>query len=99
MNNPTNLTAELYRSPSRDKNEDKFGVLSGNQCICCMRPMKDVEVNYVHMNEDWKAVQDNVTDKNCKELTGANSQGLFPIGSTCEKKMPKGFIIYKSDKK
>lgn len=85
------LVADLYESPQRDKNEEKYGHLD-NQCICCMKPMKDGESKMVHMNTNWKAVENSVTEEECKELTGADSQGCFPIGNSCAKKMPKGFV-------
>lgn len=87
------LTTELYNSPQRDNNEEKYGTLSDNQCICCMKPMKEGELRVVHMNTDWVAVHKSVTEENCKELTGAESQGCFPIGNSCAKKMPKDFIL------
>ena len=85
------LTAELYESPQREKNEERYGDVD-NQCICCMKPMKDEESKMVHMNTDWKAVENSIDEDNCKELTGAESQGSFPIGNSCAKKMPKGFV-------
>ena len=87
------LTAELYESPSKDKNEEKYGHLS-NQCICCMKPMSedDKTAKSVHMNTDWKAVHTSVEEEDCEKLTGAESQGSFPIGNSCAKKMPKGFV-------
>ena len=44
------------------------------------------------MNENWVAVENSVTEENCKESTGADSQGCFSIGNSCAKKMPKGFV-------
>lgn len=89
-------TFPLYESPMRDKNEDKYGITAGNQCICCMKPMKEGETKTVHMNEHWVAVSNEVTEENCLELTGANSQGCFDIGNTCAKNMPSNFIIDKT---
>lgn len=86
------LTHPLYVSPSRKRNEQTYGQLSANQCICCLKPMKEGETKTVHMNEHWFAVNKEITETNCKELTGANSQGYFPIGNSCAKKMPKEFI-------
>jgi len=84
------LTAELYRSPMKDRNEDKYGY---GGCICCNKPMKETDCLYVHMNENWVALNPQfVTEENCLELTGANSQGCFPIGNDCAKKM-KGFVF------
>lgn len=87
------LTKELYESPMRERNLDKYGHAS-NQCICCGKPMSEkdlLEGYFVHMNTDWVAVNPQVvTDDNIIELTGAESQGCFPIGNDCAKKM-KGF--------
>ena len=88
------ITSELYESPHKERNEDKFGILDSKQCICCMKPMnEDENSKTVHMNENWVAVHNSVTDENCKELTGADSQGTFDIGNSCAKKMPKYFVI------
>ena len=84
-----NLTKELYESPIRERNIEKHGDMGG--CICCGKPMKEGEALHVHMNEDWVAVSNEVTEENCKELTGHNSQGYFPVGNSCAKKMGKKF--------
>lgn len=85
------LTKELYESPIRERNIEKYGE---DGCICCAKPMNEGESLYVHMNEGWMAVNHEVvTEENCKELTGSNSQGCFPIGNTCAKKMGKEFTF------
>lgn len=93
-NNMTNLslTKELYESPIRENNFEKYGHLS-EQCICCGKPMKEGESLMIHMNTNWLAVNPAiVTVENCLELTGAESQGCFPIGNSCANKM-KGFTF------
>lgn len=89
------LTKELYESPIRERNIDKYGEVS-NQCICCGRIMNKQEIDnalWIHMNEDWMAVNpDIITDDNIHHLTGAGSQGCFPIGNECAKKM-QGFTF------
>ena len=89
------LTKELYESPIRERNYEKYG---DDSCICCCRPMKDDEILSVHMNTDWKAVHVSVTEENCEELTGAESQGTFPIGKSCAKKMGKDFVKARKNK-
>lgn len=85
-----NLTKELYQSPQIEQNLEKFGHLS-EQCICCGKPMKDGEKLFVHLNTLGFAVNPEfVNETNCLELTGAESQGCFPIGNSCANKM-KGF--------
>ncbi len=87
------LTYPLYESPKREHNETLYGHLDGNQCICCMKPIKPGESLRVHMNTDWLAVHNTITEDQCETLTGATSQGTFSIGNSCAKKMPKDFII------
>lgn len=85
-------THPLYESPQKERNEEKYGTLAENQCICCMKPMALGETKMVHMNNAWLAVSNDVTEENCFELTGAKSQGCYNIGNSCAKKMPKNFI-------
>lgn len=88
--NKKQLTKELYESPMRDRNLERNGH-ADYQCICCMKLMKESECDtFVHMNTDWVAVHPDVTEDNCEELTGAETQGSWPIGKSCAKKM-KGF--------
>ena len=44
------------------------------------------------MNTNWLAVHPSITDEKCLEMTGAETQGMFPIGNECAKKM-KGYIL------
>jgi len=85
------LTTELYESPMKERNEEKYGLLV-EQCICCGKPMKEGPKLYVHMNTGWEAVHPSVSEKECEALTGYESQGCFPIGNDCAKKM-KGFTF------
>jgi hypothetical protein len=87
------FVSELYVSPLREQNEEKYGHLASPQCICCMKPIKTESPKRVHMNTAWKAVSNEVSEDNIKELTGAESQGCFEIGNDCAKKMPKNFIL------
>lgn len=88
--NKKQLTKELYESPMRERNLERNG-WADNQCICCMKLMKENECDtYVHMNTDWVAVHPDISVENCEELTGAETQGSWPIGKSCAKKM-KGF--------
>lgn len=87
------LTHPLYESPMKERNEEKYGTLAENQCICCMKPMRKGDTKLVHMNTNWLAVSNEVSEENCEKLTGAKSQGCFEIGNDCAKKMPKEFII------
>lgn len=89
MNNTktnTMNTKPLYESPMKERNEEKYGLLS-DQCICCGKPMKQGEKLYVHMNTNWEAVNPTIDELQCEQITGAESQGCFPIGNDCAKKM------------
>jgi len=88
-------TKTLYESPMKERNIEKYGEII-NQCICCGKPMKNGEKLYVHMNTDWLAVNPSIDENQCKELTGAESQGCFPIGNDCAKKMI-GFTFLSSN--
>lgn len=89
------LTKELYESPMRERNIHKYGLMT-EQCICCGKPMSENDpmgAYHVHMNTNWVAVNPKiVTEENIVELTGAESQGCFPIGNDCAKKM-KDFVF------
>lgn len=88
-----NKTTELYESPKRQQNENKYGILAGPQCICCMKPIETPKSAYsVHMNTDWLAVHPSISEDLCAAETGSESQGWFDIGPECAKKM-QGFVI------
>jgi len=80
------LTMELYVSPMLERNLDKYGQIS-DQCICCGKPMKPNNQLTVHMNTNWVAVHPSISEEKCLEMTSAESQGCFPIGNDCAKKM------------
>lgn len=82
---------ELYQSPKLDDNLEKYGHLT-NQCICCGKPMKEGEKLHVHINTDWFAVHPSIPTEDFEKYTGAKSQGFFPIGNSCAKKM-NGFTF------
>lgn len=89
-------TKELYESPMKYRNEDKFGVNS-DSCECCYKPTDEKTRKYVHMGTDWEAYNTNeVEDKNgITYIKGTNTQtqGFFAIGSSCAKKMGKSFVF------
>lgn len=83
-------TKKLYQSPDRERNLAKYGDNS-NSCVCCGRPLKEGPNKFVHMNTAWVAVNPHLKDEEVKEITGHESQGWFPLGPDCAKKMV-GFI-------
>lgn len=97
-----NPTMEIYESKQKERNLEKYG--HGHGCICCGKPMTDygtdyektyIEQYHIHMNIGGDAVHPTISDEDCEKLTGYESQGCFPIGNDCAKKM-KGFA-YKFD--
>lgn len=97
MKNLTNeiKTMELYVSPMKEKNMDKYGG-QANQCECCGRLMKESEYLTVAMGVDWLAYNTNqIETRNQVNYfigTDVEIQGIFPIGNDCAKKM-KGFTF------
>ena len=68
-------------SKDYDKNIERFGD-DGTNCFLCGK--KTNEKYFVHYTTDGNLV----TYKSNPE----NSQGVFPIGPICKKKLPKEFI-------
>lgn len=85
-----NTTKNLYESPMKEKNLDKYGYID-NQCICCGKPMKEGNKLIVHMGTDWLAYNTTnivlVDGVYMIEGTNTESQGFFEIGNDCAKKM------------
>ena len=90
--NETMNTFEFIQSENYRKNiqNSKYP----ETCVVCGKGIKDIDSSkYVHMNTDWKVVKSDISEEDCMRLTGAESQGCFPIGNDCAKKIPKNFII------
>lgn len=85
-------TYPLYESPNKVKNDNKYGTLSGNQCVCCGAPLPAGSTKMVHMNTNWKAVNIAILEEDVEAETGYESQGWFCIGNDCAKKMPSEFV-------
>ena len=81
-----NPTTELYQSPKKEQNNERYGE-HGLECVCCGRPMAAGIVKWVTMNTDWRAVRADIPEDDFEKVTGAPSQGMFPIGNECAKKM------------
>jgi hypothetical protein len=91
---------ELYVSPMRERNLDKYGE-DTNQCISCGKLMKDSDRKYVCMGTDWEAYNTNESEERdgIDYFVGTDTeiQGFFPIGNDCAKKM-KGFTFERDNK-
>lgn len=65
--------------------EYKFKV-DQEPCIICQRPMTITEkTKWIHMTTELEAVP--------QDYDGDDSQGCFPIGNDCCKKLPKHLIF------
>ena len=84
------LEHKLYESSMRERNIENGEF--ADQCICCGKRLKEDEAKFVHMNTNWMALNTKELPSNCFELYGFESQGAYPIGNSCAKKMPKIFI-------
>ena len=90
---PTQLEVPLYISPAFERNEKRFGNANSNEaCICCARPMKENEGKLIHMTIFHTALHNSIIEEADATALGFYSQGYFPIGNSCAKKMPKEFI-------
>ena len=85
MKNEQN-TKELYISPKANFRGFEY------ECVCCGRKLNENHNLFVHMNEDWIAVNPEIAEEDIAKVTGAESQGSFLIGNECAKKM-KGFTF------
>lgn len=85
------IEIDLYQSPVYEKNMRKYGERD-LQCVCCGKPMKEGDNKMVHMNTNWKAMNNTIKDHIDAYIYGLESQGYFFIGEECAKKMPKSFI-------
>ncbi len=56
----------------------------GDFCFCCGRKLGK-NVYLMHVNTDWQIV--------ARDYEGADSQGCFPIGSTCKNKFAADAIF------
>ena len=89
----SNLTTPLLYSPTREKNEYKYGYLSTPQCICCKKPLNEGTYYSVHMGTNCDLIDISVADVDVETLCGQESQGWFEIGKSCAKKFPSNFIM------
>lgn len=89
MNNATNtieaskLSLFKLQSPKYDDNIEKYGD-NANTCIMCGKRIKNIDdANYVHMLTSYEIIASFEDHK--------HSQGCFPIGSDCAKKLSSEF--------
>lgn len=80
---------EIPESTQLEKNLDRYGNKS-NSCICCGKPTN--QRYWINTVEGPGAIKSNVTDEDLEGL-GLHSQGSFPIGSECRKRLPKDYVI------
>jgi len=81
---PIDLPA--YDADKREANEARYRSNHVGTCIVCGRPLSRSQADngaWVHMSTDWQVISPDDTE--------ADSQGFFPIGSECAKKIPAGY--------
>lgn len=78
---------EIYESPKKEANEERYGNDS-DSCVCCAK--RTVGKYWIHANTNWRAIDTEETDN---LPSGMESQGFFPVGPSCKKKFPPSFIF------
>lgn len=78
------IPLEEVRSPKYDQNIEHYGDHI-NTCYICGKPIKEV-TKYVHYTTDGNIISYGGDDI-------ANSQGLFPVGNDCAKKLVISFVF------
>ena len=81
---------ELYESAKKEANLNRYGDDSSS-CVCCGK--KTNKEIFVHMDTNWMVVE-NTLDEDDLEKFGVESQGMFPVGPSCAKKVGKKFLHY-----
>lgn len=85
---------EAYESPMLERNIDKYG---HDGCYCCGKPMKNEDL-HIHLSTSGYFVANDTPEDFNDEVVG-ESQGCFPIGKACAKKLPSNFVIDFSKKR
>tara|TARA_R110002096_G_scaffold40682_6_gene110326 strand:- start:440 stop:724 length:285 start_codon:yes stop_codon:yes gene_type:complete len=62
-----------------------------DECICCKRPLNTKNKFVVHMATTWEMIHNDDPRLNDQEWINQNSQGCFPVGNTCAKKIGKNY--------
>lgn len=71
----------------QEKNINRTQKTTDNdECVCCKRPINNDGKFRVHMSTSWMMIHN---DNN--ELDDNESQGTFPVGNSCSKKIPKEY--------
>jgi len=80
---------DIPTSASYEKNLEKYG-WRDDTCICCGKPTSGKL--FINTVEGPEAVKADVTEEDLEAL-GLYTQGVFPIGSACAKKVGKAYLI------
>ena len=69
-----------------ERNENRaWRATDNDNCVCCGRPINNEDAFYVHMSTDWDMIHN---DANVRD---EDSQGCFPLGDGCAKKVHKDY--------
>lgn len=82
-----NINQWIFQIPLEDVQEDSYDEFGNPRpCICCGKEIKETKY-WVHMLTNGNLVS---SDEDFE-----NSQGFFPIGNACKKKLPNNFYFIK----
>lgn len=62
-----------------------------DECICCKRPLNSDNKFHIHMTTSGEVIHNEDSRVNDNTWLNDHSQGCFPIGNTCAKKIAKGY--------
>lgn len=74
---------KLPQSENYAANIKRYGEHS-DSCICCGKRIQSPK-QYVHMSTDWVM-------KHVEDADESDSQGLFPVGPECSKKIANEYL-------
>jgi len=85
MKNTNQIPIDEIRKESYYDTIEKIGE-DTNTCFICGKRIKNISTaNYIHIYTNGTIVSNEMPEDE-------NSQGCFPIGPNCSKKLPKNFI-------
>jgi hypothetical protein len=84
MNKP-DINRWIFFIPVKDVQTTDDGTTLERCCFLCGKPIKGPIHYYVHLLTDGNLVS--------SDVDFANSQGFFPIGNDCRKKLPNNFYF------
>lgn len=78
-------TSVIYTIGSDAPFNEKASNAYGDYCFCCGRKVNPHNMYLMHVNTGWQII--------ARKYDGVDSQGCFPIGSTCKNKFASDAIF------